>query len=143
MNQEGIFAIKFGELERQYEETLERLRRCRDGEAGTVRRERREVQAQCLEAERSLQGEVDHSRSPAVAALSAAQLDYSRRAQRLLREELPRCLGEGDPSAGEVEAVSLYGEYAVDFAIQGMRYALLVVLSAMEAQLDEQGKGSR
>ena len=40
----------------------------------------------------------------------------------------------------QVEAISLYGEYAIDFAAQAMRYAHLVVLSAIDAQisLDEQ-----
>ena len=71
------------------------------------------------------------------AALSEAQISYDRRVRRILQDELPGCLHRGDSSfsAEQVEAISLYGEYAIDFAAQAMRYAHLVVLSAIDAQI--------
>ena len=49
--------------------------------------------------------------------------------------ESSRMRGDSSFSADQVEAISLYGEYAIDFAAQAMRYAHLVVLSAIDAQI--------
>lgn len=137
MGQETIFAVKLGELERQYERTISCLRRCQTGDGKRIRQELDQISEEYCGAERRLQKEVSSSRSPAVAALSKAQLDYHRSVRRILQDELPCCLrGEdGDFSADQVETVGLYGEYAIDFAAQAMRYAQLVVLSALDAQI--------
>lgn len=57
---------------------------------------------------------VRESRSPAVAALSQAQLTYELEVQRILRDELPAYLhGENTcRDADRAEAASLYGEYS-------------------------------
>lgn len=146
MSQEGIFAIKLDELERQYGQTLDRLRLYQGGDRQKIREEMKQLFREYQENEHLLQKAVNTGRSPAVAALSEAQLSYDRRVRKILREELPGYLHEGDGnlSADEVEAISLYGEYAIDFAAQAMRYAQLVVLSAIDAQigLDEQRQES-
>lgn len=146
MSQEGIFAIKLDELERQYGQTLDRLRLYQGGDRQKIRDEMKQLFREYQENEHLLQKAVNTGRSPAVAALSEAQLNYDRRVRKILREELPGYLHEGDGnlSADEVEAISLYGEYAIDFAAQAMRYAQLVVLSAIDAQigLDEQRQES-
>lgn len=146
MSQEGIFAIKLDELERQYGQTLDRLRLYQGGDRQRIRDAMKQLFREYQENEHLLQKAVNTGRSPAVAALSEAQLNYDRRVRKILREELPGYLHEGDGnlSADEVEAISLYGEYAIDFAAQAMRYAQLVVLSAVDAQigLDEQRKES-
>ena len=36
----------------------------------------------------------------------------------------------------QAEAASLYGEYAIDFAAQAMRHALLAALSAIDLQMN-------
>lgn len=138
MSQAGIFAIKLDELERQYERTLSCLRLYQSEDHAKIRKELEQVFGEYRDAERRLQKEVNTSRSPAVAALSEAQLDYDRRIQWILREKLPGYLhgGNSSLSADQVEAVSLYGEYAIDFATQAMRYALLSVLSAIDAQMN-------
>lgn len=146
MSQEGIFAIKLDELERQYGQTLDRLRLYQGGDRQKIREEMKQLFREYQENEHLLQKAVNTGRSPAVAALSEAQLNYDRRVRKILREELPGYLheGYGNLSADEVEAISLYGEYAIDFAAQAMRYAQLVVLSAIDAQigLDEQRQES-
>ena len=146
MSQEGIFAIKLDELERQYGQTLDRLRLYQGGDRQKIREEMKQLFREYQENEHLLQKAVNTGRSPAVAALSEAQLSYDRRVRKILREELPGYLheGGGNLSADEVEAISLYGEYAIDFAAQAMRYAQLVVLSAIDAQigLDEQRQES-
>ena len=142
MGQEEIFAVKLGELERQYERTMSCLRRCQAGDRQTIRRELDRASEEYCGAERRLQREVSSSRSPAVAALSEAQLNYHRSIRRILHDELPCYLhGEdGNYSADQAEAVGLYGEYAIDFAAQAMRYAQIVVLSALDAQINFDGE---
>lgn len=137
MSQEGIFAIKLSELERQYERTLGRLRLCQTGDHQKIRQELKQAFEEYHDTERQLLKGVNTSRSPAVAALSGAQLNYDRRIREILRNELPGCLHErgGNFTADQVETISLYGEYAIDFAAQAMRYAHLVVLSAIDAQI--------
>lgn len=137
MSQEGIFAIKLSELERQYERTLGRLRLCQTDDHQKIRQELEQAFEEYHDTERQLLKGVNTSRSPAVAALSGAQLNYDRRIREILRNELPGCLHErgGNFTADQVETISLYGEYAIDFAAQAMRYAHLVVLSAIDAQI--------
>lgn len=142
MSQEGIFAVKLGTLERQCEQTLRGLRLCQTEDREKIQQELEQVFEEYRGAEQKLLKGVNTSRSPAVAALSGAQLSYDRRVREILQNKLPGYLHrEGSSfSADQVEALSLYGEYTIDFAAQAMRYAHLVILSAIDAQigLDEQ-----
>lgn len=137
MSQEEIFVIKLSELERQYEKTLGRLRLCQTDDHQKIRKELEQAFEEYRDTERQLLKGVNTSRSPTVAALSGAQLNYDRRVREILRNELPGYLHERDGSltADQVETISLYGEYAIDFAAQAMRYVHLVVLSAIDAQI--------
>ena len=116
----GVFTGKLCELERQYGDAVDRLRLYQQAE--------RELQ---------MRESVRESRSPAVAALSQAQLTYELEVQRILRDELPAYLhGENTcRDADRAEAASLYGEYAIDFAAQAVRHALLAALSAIDLQM--------
>ena len=69
--------------------------------------------------------------------LSAAQRRYCEEARQILDRELPRFMvgGQEDALAGEAEGVSLYAEYAMDFATLSMKQALLAALAAMELQM--------
>lgn len=137
MSQKGIFAIKLNELECQYERTLNCLHLYQLEDHTEIKKELERVLGEYCDAERQLQKDVNTSRSPAVAALSEAQLDYDQRIRRILQDELPSYFHGGSSgfSADQVEAICLYGEYAIDFAAQAMRYALLSVLSAIDAQM--------
>ena len=70
--------------------------------------------------------------------------DYSKRMEELLRDRLPRLMhGEEDPQEERAEAAALFAEYAIDFAAQGVRSALLAALAAMDQQMnceEQQGK---
>lgn len=62
------------------------------------------------------------------------QANYHRRIQQILRDGLSQC-APGEPgkfSADQVEAFCLYGEYAIDFAIQTARHALVAILTAVD-----------
>ena len=80
---------------------------------------------------------MESSRSPAVAALSDAQLSYFQKAKELLETELPEYLSSeaGTPAESCMEAAALYTEYAIDFAVQSMRYALVAALKAIDLQM--------
>lgn len=144
---EGMFAVKLYELEREYGRMQSRLRLCQQDNHQKIRQELQRVTEEYQEDELLLLNNVENSRSPAVAALADAQLDYSRRAEKILEQELPEYLQDEDGSAPEegaehqAEAAALYAEYAIDFAVQSMRYALMTALKAMDMQMDsEEGK---
>ena len=84
-----------------------------------------------------LQKSAENSRSPAVAELSRAQLEYSWKMEQLLKGELEKEMHSEGNSLPEdkAEAITLYSEYALDLASQAMRYALIASLSAMDLQL--------
>ena len=139
---EGMFAVKLYELEREYGRMQSRLRLCQQDDHQKIRQELQRVTEEYQEDELLLMNHVENSRSPAVAALSDAQLDYSRRAEEILEQKLPEYLRDEDGSAPEegakhqAEAAALYAEYAIDFAVQSMRYALMTALKAMDMQMD-------
>ena len=133
-----IFAGKLCELERQYEQTIRCLRCCQRSDHREIQRALRCLWQEYRENDLLLQRSIAKSHSPAVAALSAAQLEYDLKIQDILQNELPGYVhGEGsDVTEDQAEAASLYGEYAIDFAAQAMRHALLVALSAIDLQMN-------
>lgn len=133
---DGIFAVKLCELERQYGLLQTRLELCQGAGHEKIRDilqdELNDYRENALLMERRAEG----SRSPAVAELSFAQRDYDRRVEEILREKLPRLMrGEEDPQEEQAEAAALYAEYAIDFASQAMRGALLAALIAIDRQM--------
>lgn len=134
---DGIFSVKLYELEKQYGKTVSRLRLYQQQDHEEIRQEMRQLWNEYQENELLMRQSIQSSRSQAVAALAEAQLHYSQRVQHILCEELPRYLHEegNDSAADRAEAASLYGEYAIDFAAQAMRYAMLSALSAIDLQM--------
>ena len=133
---DGIFAVKLCELERQYGLLQTRLELCQGAGHEKIRDilqdELNDYRENALLMERRAEG----SRSPAVAELSSTQRDYDRRVEEILREKLPRLMrGEEDPQEEQAEAAALYAEYAIDFASQAMRGALLAALIAIDRQM--------
>lgn len=135
--QNGIFDSKLRELEAQYRQMVERLRLYEQQDHAEICRELENIRQECGKSRLQMQEDVAGSRSPAVAALAAAQLEYARKVDHILRNELPEYLHADGCTRAEdqAEAASLYGEYAIDFAGQAMRYALLAALSAMDLQM--------
>lgn len=134
----GMFDSKLRELEQQYGQTVACLHRYQQEDHGAVCLELERIRQECRQNRLRMQENVAGSRSPAVAALAAAQLEYDRKVEHILHNELPGYLhAEGCSQAEDrAEAASLYGEYAIDFAAQAMHYALLAALSAMDLQMD-------
>lgn len=137
-----IFSTKLRELEQEHERIRSRLRLCQQEDRRQVRQELDCLTREIDETDARLQKAADASHSPAVAALSAAQMEYERRMQAILREKLPRYLhcAATDTASDRAEAAALYAEYAMDFAAQAMRRALQSALAAVELQLELEEK---
>ncbi len=136
LNQE-IFAIKLYELEQQYGQMISRLRLCRENSQETIRQKRRALQDEYREHDLQLKTTAESSRSPAVADLARLHLECFQGAEEILSRKLPSYLHSESSSQQEdqAEAAALYAEYAIDFAVQSMRYALIAALNAMDAQM--------
>ena len=129
-----LFHSKLRELDKQY-----LLMRTRISLAQSKRQERLFEEIESLRDEIAennvmLKESIAYSRSPAISKLSDAHLDYCRRMQELAKD-LPRYMGETNEEKSE--AAALYAEYAMDFATQADRFALLAALEAIYIQNDK------
>ena len=139
---EGMFAVKLYELEQQYGRMQSRMQICQQDDHKKIRQELQKAADEYKENELLLKSNVESSRSQAVAALAKAQLEYFRRVKNILEEELPEYLRSenGTPEGKNAEAAGLYAEYAIDFAVQSMKYALMAALKAIDAQMNAEDK---
>jgi hypothetical protein len=94
---------------------------------------------ECIENDFLLQSRINSSRSPAVSKLAAAQMDYSKNTEEIL-QKVALGFQDGMAQETELESAALYAEYAIDFATQAMRHALLASLCAINLQLTEEIK---
>ena len=134
--QNGIFAYKLCELEEEYGRLQSRIYLFQSKDEAQVQKELDQLRDEGQEHQLLLDERIRASRSPAVAALAQAQLEFGRRVEQVLHEELPdEMRGRNQTSAeDQAEAMSLFAEYAIDFATQSMRYALIAALSAIALQ---------
>lgn len=143
LNQE-IFAIKLYEMDQEYGRLQSRLRICGQENHQRIREELKKVKDEYQEQALILQKSAESSRSQAVSELAQAQLEYSRKMEKLLKGQLESHMHseENSPYEDKAEAITLYAEYAIDLAAQAMRYALAASLSAMDLQMNaEEQKG--
>ncbi len=141
LNQE-IFAIKLYEMEQQYGRLQSRLRICGGEDREKLRAELKKAKDEYAEQLLILKNSVEGSRSPAVEKLAQAQLEYSRKTEKLLKGQLTKFLHceESSKAEDKAEAATLYAEYAIDFATQSMQYALIAALTAMDLQMRMEDK---
>ena len=133
---EGIFAVKLCELEQEYGRLQSRIHLFEGKDAAQAQQEITRLQDEYREHKLLLDERTRSSRSPAVASLAEAQLEYGQRVEQILHEELPNEMRGRNQSCAEdqAEAMTLYAEYAIDFATQAMRQALAAALSAVVLQ---------
>lgn len=133
---EGIFAVKLCELEQEYGRLQSRVHLFEGKDAAQAQQEILRLQDECREHKLLLDERIRSSRSSAVSSLSKAQLEYGQRVERILNEELPNEMRGRNQSCAEdqAEVMTLYAEYAIDFATQSMRQALAAALSAVVLQ---------
>lgn len=132
----GILTIKLYELEKAYGQMQSRLRLCQEAEPEKLRRELQELKDEYEEKNYLLKQNAKNSRSPAVATLSERQVEFFKNAVTVIKDELPKYLNSetNDDAETSAEAYALYAEYAIDFAVQSMRYALIAAMKAIDAQ---------
>lgn len=131
----GILTIKLYELEKSYGLMQSRLRMCQKAEPDKLRRELQELKDEYEEKNYLLEQNAKNSRSPAVAVLSERQVEFFKNTENIM-SNLPEYLHSEVYEDNEVnaEAYALYAEYAIDFAVQSMRYALIAAMKAIDAQ---------
>ena len=134
--EQGLFAVKLRELEREYGRLQSRIYLFQGKDDAQLRQGLARLEDECRENRLLLGERIRASRSPAVAALAQAQLEYGRRAEQILNGELPDEMRGRNKSCAEdqAEAMTLYAEYAIDFATQAMHSALAAALSALLLQ---------
>ena len=125
----GLFAAKLKELEREYGQLQRGLHHLEDGRKDG-QRELDEIWREYEEQLARLERTARTCRSPAMARMTDLQREYERKMEQILQERLT-----GAGAEGQAEEAALYAEYAMDFAVQTMRYALMAALSA--AQLEK------
>lgn len=132
----GILSIKLYELEKAYGQMQSRLRLCQESDHDKLLRELQELKDEYEEKNYLLEQNAENSRSPAVAALSERQVNFFKNAENIMKIELPKYLHSetADDKEIDAEAYALYAEYAIDFAVQSMRYALIAAMKAIDAQ---------
>ena len=133
---EGIFAVKLCELEQEYGRLQSRIHLFEGKDAAQAQQEILRLQDECREHKLLLDERIRSSRSSAVSSLSKAQLEYGQRVEQILNEELPNEMRGRNQSCAEdqAEVMTLYAEYAIDFATQSLRQALAAALSAVVLQ---------
>ena len=139
---QGIFAVKLCELEREYGRLQSRIHLLQAKEPTQVQEELERLLDEYRERKYLLDERVQASRSPVVAALAQAQLEFAAHAEQILTDDLPNEMRGRNQSDAEdrAEAMSLYAEYAIDFATQATRYALVAALSAIILQQKAENK---
>lgn len=133
----GIFAVKLCELEREYGRLQSRIQLVQGKNLEQIHREREHLQDEYCEHTLLLNEMVQSCRSPIMARFAEIQQKYGQQAEELLQTSLDE--GKAGCRNREVcqdhaEKMTLYAEFAIDFATQAMRYALIMAVSAIELQ---------
>ena len=138
----NILEAKLCELEQRYNKMCTKIRDAQNEDHEVLHRDLQELLEKYEIREEQLHREIEECRSPAIAALSSAQLEYCRRTGHILQEELAGYIhGEcSDASLDRLEGMALFAEYAADFAAQAMDFALLATLSAIDLELEHEEK---
>lgn len=138
------FASKLNELEAGYTQMISRIQSCHKGSLEDIAQAKKSIMDECLAQETELEEIISSGRSTALTELSAMQLRYFREIRSLSENKIPQYLDAMSvPSNNSrAEAMALYAEFAIDNALQSMRYALHAVFSAVELQLKEEATGS-
>jgi len=134
---QGIFAVKLYELEQQFGRLQSRLHICQQEQRGKIQEELARIGDECKEAGLTLKAQVENGHSPAVEALSAAQIRYYNEIKTIMDDKISQFMRteKGDAAEEKAEAMTLYAEYAIDFAVLSMKHALFSAMYALDMQL--------
>ena len=141
-SKQEIFSAKLSELEEEYVRLQNRIRLFQEKDERQILEELGRLQKEGRQRQRLLNDRIRSSRSPSAASLARAQLDYEKQAEKILTDKLPNEMrGTNQTWAqDQAEAMSLYAEYATDFAVQAVDRALCTSLSALVLQKQAEDK---
>ena len=131
---DGMFTVKLSELEQEYEQMRDRIQKFQGKNAKQVHQERERLLEEYHAHDLLLDNTVRSCRSRAMARMAEIQRDYGAQVENLLQSD-PLADRQESGCGEHAEAMALYAEFAIDFAMQAMRYALITALSAMELQM--------
>lgn len=129
----NIFGSKLKELDKDYEQFRSHVLHAHE-HSQCLGEEISSLKQELSESKRILQNTAAQSCSPALSRLASVQLGYCEQMETL-RGDLNTYMGETRDD--QAEALALYAETAMDFAAQGVRFALLAALEAIDIQPDE------
>lgn len=135
--QHGMFTAKLRELEQEYGRLQSRIQLLQGDRREQIRMEREQLESECRKRALLLDETVRSCRCPAMARLAQLQRDYAQQTQALLQTGVIK-RSPDDPLIryqDDAEMMALYTEFAIDFATQSMRYALMAALRAAELQI--------
>lgn len=135
--EQKTFDAKLRELRSQWDWLMKCLECCDAMTEDQLEQLYRQIGQKREEALSELQQQVCHSRSPIARDLAKAQLEYTERAERVLRET-----GERLPAQDAEERSALLAEFAADFAGQNISYAAQAVLRTLWLQKRTRPLGS-
>ena len=127
----GMFACKLYELERQYALLKSRIQVCREQNHDKLIHGIDELRDECRANDIMLRSNVEVSKSPFIAELAKAQLDYNQETST----DITRLMAQCSTMQEMAETLTIYAEFAIDFATQSMNHALLASMYAVDAQL--------
>lgn len=130
------FISKLNELEFEYRQMIDRIRSCHQGTHEEIAQVQESLVNECREYETRLSEAAVSGRSKAVRELSAVHLGYFRDIRTEWEEKIPQYLNTTDKpeDACRAEAMALYAEFAIDNAIQAIRYAMYAAFSTVDMQ---------
>jgi len=133
----NMFTSKLNELDAEYTQMISKLKLCYKGTIEDIHRAGEELLKDCLAQESGLQDVISSGRSQAITELSKLQLQYFQEIRAAATEKIPQYLNDMSDLTGtsRAEATALYAEFAIDNAVQAMRYALHAMLFAVELQM--------
>lgn len=134
----NLFTSKLNELDAEYTQMLSRLKLCYKGTMEEICDAKEELLRDCKAQESGLEEAISSSKSQAMLELSKLQLQYFQESRIAVTEKLPQYLNAMNfpTDRSRAEAMALHAEFAIDNAVQSMRYALHAALSAVELQLE-------
>lgn len=135
--QHGMFTAKLQELEQEYGHLQSRIRLLQGTHTEQLQPEREQLEAECRQHASLLDEAVHSCRCPAMARLAQLQRDYGQQTETLLQTGVIQRDPDGVPIRyrDDAETMALYAEFAIDFATQSMRHALMAAFRAAELQI--------
>lgn len=134
----NLFASKLDELDAEYTQMLSKLKLCCRGTMEEICNTKAELLLECQAQEAKLKESISCGKSQAMTELSKLQLQYFQDIRTAVAEKIPLYLStvHFPTDQSRAEAMALYAEFAIDTAVQSMRYALHAALSAVQLQLE-------